>query len=395
MYRSRSGACASTTPQGSTIIERPPERMAARMAAHLVGGNHKRLVLDRARPDERLPVVACGRQRERRGQRDHARAAHGEDAEQLGKAQVVADRQPSSTPSGGLAEHDLLARMLDVGLAVGACRRSRRRTCAACGRPPAERRAGSTCTQVLASFSSPATRSAIDPATRSTPSSRAVARAQEIAGPSSVSAPSRSCWSVPITRPLLGEYDQARAVRRSGACETIGRGEVRGRRRRWSSAGLPRPSCLIPLPQTLHPQNRLTSQSTLQSIAPHGPQLDTRMFRGTRPLKRWRYVGVFCEELMACAAVVQVGPARQSFWAVHPRSDVACASARACFRDEVACLNPDACESTTAACGSISTLEEDAGIQALCMHGREQVWTRKQAGVAGARHACPRRRPRA
>jgi hypothetical protein len=45
------------------------------------------------------------------------------------------------------------------------------------------------------------------------------------------------------------------------------------------------------------------------------------MFRGMRPLKCWRYVGVFCEELMACAALVQVGPARQSFWAVLTRTD--------------------------------------------------------------------------
>ncbi len=45
-----------------------------------------------------------------------------------------------------------------------------------------------------------------------------------------------------------------------------------------------------------------------------------RLFRGARPLKRWRYVGVFAEELMACAAIVQVGPARQSFWALLDRS---------------------------------------------------------------------------
>jgi hypothetical protein len=45
------------------------------------------------------------------------------------------------------------------------------------------------------------------------------------------------------------------------------------------------------------------------------------LFRGTRPLKRWRYVGIFCEELMACAATVQVGPARQTFWAVVSRDD--------------------------------------------------------------------------
>ena len=46
-----------------------------------------------------------------------------------------------------------------------------------------------------------------------------------------------------------------------------------------------------------------------------------RCCAAARPLKRWRYVGVFCEELMACAALVQVGPARQSFWALYTRAD--------------------------------------------------------------------------
>ena len=46
-----------------------------------------------------------------------------------------------------------------------------------------------------------------------------------------------------------------------------------------------------------------------------------RLIQDGRPLKRWRYVGVFCEELMACAALVQVGPVRQSFWAILTRAD--------------------------------------------------------------------------
>jgi hypothetical protein len=37
---------------------------------------------------------------------------------------------------------------------------------------------------------------------------------------------------------------------------------------------------------------------------------------GLRPLKAWRYVGVFGAELMVCVAAVRIGPARQSFWAV-------------------------------------------------------------------------------
>src|SRR5690348_13531196 len=38
-----------------------------------------------------------------------------------------------------------------------------------------------------------------------------------------------------------------------------------------------------------------------------------------RPLKAWRYVGVFGPQLLLCAASVRIGPARQSFWAVWDR----------------------------------------------------------------------------
>lgn len=41
---------------------------------------------------------------------------------------------------------------------------------------------------------------------------------------------------------------------------------------------------------------------------------------GRRMRKRWRYVGVFCEELMLCGARVEVGPFGQSFWAVLDRA---------------------------------------------------------------------------
>ena len=40
---------------------------------------------------------------------------------------------------------------------------------------------------------------------------------------------------------------------------------------------------------------------------------------GTRPLKAWRYIGVFGPELMICVAAVRIGRARQSFWAVWDR----------------------------------------------------------------------------
>lgn len=137
------------------------------------------------------------------------------------------------------------------------------------------------------------------------------------------------------------------------------------------------------------------------------------LLRGGRPLKRWRYVGLFCEELMACAALVQVGPARQCFWALYTREDgrlrertrmgmrrraaVALAPGRMMVRDGGVRLDVE--------------LEEEEGIQARCAHdessraddepsggetragearasergaeplGAGEVWTRKQAGV--------------
>ena len=67
--------------------------LVGRVRADLVGGDDERLVLDRARAHEDLPVRLAGDLGERGRQRDHARAADREDPEQLGEAQVVADGQ--------------------------------------------------------------------------------------------------------------------------------------------------------------------------------------------------------------------------------------------------------------------------------------------------------------
>jgi Protein of unknown function (DUF2804) len=143
------------------------------------------------------------------------------------------------------------------------------------------------------------------------------------------------------------------------------------------------------------------------------------LLRGTRPLKRWRYVAVFCEEMMACAATVQVGPARQTFWALllrgagwEPeqssaprllertrllphRGAVALGAGRLRVSDASAgehrgrpsararpVLSPRRRRETGATRAMLDfALEEDAGIEAVCAHGDGYVWTRKQAGV--------------
>src|SRR4051794_19558110 len=47
--------------------------------------------------------------------------------------------------------------------------------------------------------------------------------------------------------------------------------------------------------------------------APMPPRL------GARPLKRWRWIGAFGDDVMLCAAVAHVGPLPASWWAVWER----------------------------------------------------------------------------
>ncbi|HEX3451713.1 MAG TPA: DUF2804 family protein [Solirubrobacteraceae bacterium] len=126
------------------------------------------------------------------------------------------------------------------------------------------------------------------------------------------------------------------------------------------------------------------------------------LLRGTRPLKRWRYVAIFCEELMVCAATVQVGPARQSFWAVLLRDAQLGSQPRLLERTRLL-RRRGAVElpqgglriddrgrdphgprgrggSGAVVCDF--TLAEDAAVEVACAHGAGYVGTRNQAGVA-------------
>jgi len=129
------------------------------------------------------------------------------------------------------------------------------------------------------------------------------------------------------------------------------------------------------------------------AAAPWAGRADMRMFRGTRPLKRWRYVGVFGEELMACAALVRIGPARQSFWALRDRTGGELRERTRMLPRAGEVQLGHACTGAGGERGLGSlrirdrgvaldlVLEEEDGIQALCPHGGASVWTRKQAGI--------------
>ena len=109
-----------------------------------------------------------------------------------------------------------------------------------------------------------------------------------------------------------------------------------------------------------------------------------------RPLKRWRWVGVFCEQLMACAAQVQIGPARQSFWALHLPGRALRERTRLLPRRgelQLRAGSPEgAVPGTLRICDRGVELDlelsEQPGIEARCANGRSESWTRKQAGVA-------------
>ena len=89
-----SGARASTSPHGSTIIERPPDASAGRVLADLVGGDTKHwfsIARARSRTSQWSRVVgtvkAAGTVRMRA-------PSHREHAVELGEADVVADAEP-------------------------------------------------------------------------------------------------------------------------------------------------------------------------------------------------------------------------------------------------------------------------------------------------------------
>jgi hypothetical protein len=137
-----------------------------------------------------------------------------------------------------------------------------------------------------------------------------------------------------------------------------------------------------------------------------GAQAVMPLFRGTRPLKRWRYVGVFGEQFMICAASVQVGPARQTFWAVFERagtptgipswarpeghtqgahskqaSGLLIEKTRLLPRRGALDLTPGRLHIRDKTVLLELALDEDEGIEATCPNGDSYVWTRKQAGV--------------
>lgn len=107
------------------------------------------------------------------------------------------------------------------------------------------------------------------------------------------------------------------------------------------------------------------------------------MLRKGRIRKRWRYVGVYAPEVMLCAARAQIGPLRQSFWAVWDRQGRRRHAGTHSHHGSRQ-VTMDGPTITVRAEGVFARLSfgDAAPIESLCASGeRGYAWTRKRAGV--------------
>ncbi|MFN8160178.1 MAG: DUF2804 family protein [Solirubrobacterales bacterium] len=110
--------------------------------------------------------------------------------------------------------------------------------------------------------------------------------------------------------------------------------------------------------------------------------------------KRWRYVGVFCEELMLCAARASVGPLGHCFWAVLDRRSGRALdhTRRGRLGGEVVFDGPRLEIGASTARAEL-VLADSEPVEAVCASGAGWGWTRKRAGmrVSGTVEAAGRR----
>jgi hypothetical protein len=119
------------------------------------------------------------------------------------------------------------------------------------------------------------------------------------------------------------------------------------------------------------------------------PPARMALLRDRRPLKRWRYLGLYGEELMLCAANVRVGVLPQAFWATWDRREL---REKTVFRPGAVVVGEHraAFGGWRGVGGAELALEPDGEpMEVTSRHGDSYIWTRKQpvraSGTVGGR----------
>ena len=101
--------------------------------------------------------------------------------------------------------------------------------------------------------------------------------------------------------------------------------------------------------------------------------------KGGRPLKRWRYVGVFGEDTMACFGTVRIGVLPQAFWAVAAPLGGLSPEWRVRERTRFVPGAVDLRDGVARVRGVADLRVEPAGapIEVTNRHGAQEIWTRK------------------
>lgn len=98
-------------------------------------------------------------------------------------------------------------------------------------------------------------------------------------------------------------------------------------------------------------------------------------WQGTRPLKRWRYVGVFGPELQLCIGDARIGPAPVRWWAIAEPGRPLREGRR------VIELAPGTAHVSDGGVEIAIELEEREPVETVTAYGRTFAWTAKQADV--------------
>ena len=102
------------------------------------------------------------------------------------------------------------------------------------------------------------------------------------------------------------------------------------------------------------------------------------LLRGGRPLKRWRYCGVYGEQLMLCAASVRIGGVPQAFWAVLERARGELSGRTAFTRGLVAVDDGRLIVAGRGITIDLSLSPAGEPVEIVSAHGASYIWTRKE-----------------